>query len=133
MKKKLSFLLTGFLIVSLLASCAPKEVTKEVIKEVPAVYEVVWPLGKSTATVTPLAAPIADLKGKTICEIRHSFRSDETFPMIEQLLLKQFPTIKFVTNMEMPDLPATTAAEVTALTNMLKQKGCDALLSGNGG
>jgi hypothetical protein len=132
-KKKLSFLLTGFLVVSLLVGCTPKEVTKEVIKEVPGVYEVVWPLSKSTATLTPLAAPIADLNGKTICEIRHSFRSDETFPMIEQLLLKQFPTIKFVSNMEMPDLPATTAAEMTALTNMLKQKGCDALLSGNGG
>lgn len=97
------------------------------------IYEVVSPLGKSASTGVDLAPHLPDLNGKTICEIRHTFRSDETFPMLERLLRQRFPAVKFVSNAEIRDIPAVSGEQVAELTNVLRQKGCDALLSGNGG
>jgi hypothetical protein len=96
------------------------------------VYEVLSPVGQSTGKILPLSPSIPDLNGRTICEIGRSYRSDETFPMLEQLLRQQFPAVKFVHNNEMPDSLDISIAEITNLANLLQQKGCDVLLSGNG-
>ena len=79
-----------------------------------------------------LAPAIPDLSGKTICAIRHTFRADETFPMIEALLRENYRDIRFVSNMDMPDMRPTNAAEEAELIRVLKEQGCDVLLSGNG-
>ena len=103
-----------------------------VVSEKQGVYEVLSPVSKSAGNTVPLAANIPDLNGKTLCEIRHTFRSDETFPMLEQLLRERYPEVKFVSNKEVPDLPALSRDQIAELGNILRQKGCDALLSGNG-
>ncbi len=95
-------------------------------------YKVFSPITDSTNQKVRLAPPIPDLSGKTICAIRHTFRADETFPMIEALLREKYNDIKFISNTEMPDMRPTNAKEEAELTKVLKEKGCDVLLAGNG-
>ena len=95
-------------------------------------YKVFSPITESTNQKTRLAPPIPDLSGKTICAIRHTFRADETFPMIEALFRERYKAIKFIPNTEMPDLRPTNVAEEAELTRVLKEKECDVLLAGNG-
>jgi len=51
-----------------------------------------------SAEVTQLFAPrLADLNGKTICEVSNdSWEAQRTFPLIRALLQKQFPTAKII-------------------------------------
>jgi len=95
-------------------------------------YRVFSPITESTNRRASLAPSIPDLSGKTICAIRRTFRADETFPMIEALLRERYSDIKFVPNTEMPDMRPTNAAEEAELTRVLRKKGCDVLLAGNG-
>ena len=48
-------------------------------------YRVLSPVPREADKRVSLAASIPDLSGKTICAVRHTFRADETFPMIEAL------------------------------------------------
>ena len=95
-------------------------------------YRVLSPIHKSTARMASLAPPIPDLTGKTICAMRHTFRADETFPMIEALFRERYDDIKFIPNTEMPDSTSASPEEAARLTKALKEKGCDVLLTGNG-
>lgn len=117
---------------------------KRVIKKVPVpakegVYKVVSPLGEQSVSMLPAAPRLDTLKGKMICEISNTgYRSDETFPFIEKLLKKKYPTIKIVPYTEMPrcdvtDLSVDTRAKtIKALIAAIKEKGCDAVIGGNG-
>ncbi len=102
-------------------------------------YEVVAPIGKAAdkAKITPLSPGVPNLNGKTIGEVCHThrfrFRADETFPMIEKLIRKQFSDVKFIPFDEMPDLPGTSEKEMADFGKVLKEKRIDILLSGNGG
>lgn len=97
-------------------------------------YKVVSPIGKSSAKRVPLAAPIPDLSGKTVCAgaLRYKFRTDETFPILEGLLRERYANIRFIPHYEMPDLGLSSQEQETQLTRALKEKGCDVLLAGNG-
>ena len=95
-------------------------------------YKVFAPITDSASRGVPLSSPIPDLSGKTVCAIRHTFRADETFPMIEALFREKYNDIKFIPNTEMPDMGPTNAAEEAELTRVLKEKDCDMLLAGNG-
>lgn len=95
-------------------------------------YQVLSPITESHTQKTCLAPSIPDLAGKTIGAMRHTFRADETFPMIEQLLREKYSNLKFISNTDMPDMRPTNAAEEAELTRVLKDKGCDVLLAGNG-
>lgn len=98
-------------------------------------YEVVSPLGESTQEVRQLATRLDTLEGKTICEVYNGgFRGDRTFPLIRKLLKKRYPSIKFIPYTEIPE------SSIHAIDNVLKmlpdvfrQKGCDAVISGNAG
>jgi len=100
--------------------------------EIPYLYKVLSPIPKSTAKIVPLSPPIPDLSGKTICAMRHIFRADETFPMLEALFREKYGDIRFIPNTEMPDLTSATPEEEAELTKVLKEKGCEVLLAGNG-
>ncbi len=100
-------------------------------KAVKGVYEVVYPLGRSTAKATPLPVHIPDLSGKTICGSGHSFEGDEAVAAVVALLQKQSPGIKFVPNAEIP-AEASTKEEMAKLQDLLRGKGCDAVLSAMG-
>ena len=102
------------------------------MSEIAGSYKVFSPITESPNQRTQLAPPIPDLSGKTICAIRRTFRADETFPMIEVLFREKYNDIKFIPNTEMPDLGPTNAAQAAELTRVLREKGCDVLLAGNG-
>ena len=99
---------------------------------IPYSYKVLSPIHQSTTKMASLAPPIPDLSGKTICAMRHTFRADETFPMLEALFREKYDDIKFIPNTEMPDSTSASPAEAAELTKVLKEKGCDVLLTGNG-
>jgi hypothetical protein len=117
----------------------PVEVTK--IVEVPAggvteagpvALEVYNPGG--AFEVTELHAPRLDtLEGKTICELSNdSWEADRTFALIRELLQKGYPTAKFIPYSEFPSA-GTTPEELEAIAEIVKEKGCDAVISGNAG
>lgn len=95
-------------------------------------YQVLSPVTQVAAKKASLAPPIPDLSGKTICAVRHTFRADETFPMLEALFREKYGQIKFIPNSEMPDARPATPAEAEELTRVLQEKGCDVVLAGNG-
>jgi hypothetical protein len=110
-----------------------KQLTKE------AAYEVVSPLGGQSVKMLPPAPRLDTLRGKTICEGSNmGYRSDETFPFIRELLRKKYPTIKIIPYTEMPpsdvrDLSVDTREKtIKALKSAIKEKGCDAVIGGNG-
>jgi hypothetical protein len=95
-------------------------------------YKVLAPIIKSNNGRISLAPPIADLSGKTICAMRHTFRADETFQMLAALFQEKYSNITFISNTEMPDMKPTSPAEEAELARVLKEKKCDILLVGNG-
>lgn len=98
-------------------------------------YEVLRPVGEVTRTAVKSAPRLDTLDGKTICEAWNGlFRGEKTFPRIRELLKKRYPNAKFVPYNELPSLNVVTVEEgLKALPDVLRQKGCDALIAGNGG
>ncbi|MFC1986561.1 hypothetical protein ACFLWC_06195 [Chloroflexota bacterium] len=90
--------------------------------------EVYNPTG--TIEITQLYAPrLADLNGKTICELSNfTWEDQRTFPLIRKLLKKQFPDVKIVPFTEFQDIYGT---EADALSKALREKGCDGAIVGN--
>jgi hypothetical protein len=98
-------------------------------------YQAVWPLGKLAYQNVALKPRIANLNGKTICELSdYSFRGEEIFPIIREELRKIYPGIKFVEFTHFGNTHGSTEAEVIrTLPTMLKEHGCDGVISGVGG
>jgi len=98
-------------------------------------YEVVRPVGEVTVKAQHPAARPDTLDGKTICEAYNSiFRGDITFPKIRDLLKKRYPEVNIIPYTEMPTLDVVRIDEqLKALPDVLSQKRCDALITGNGG
>jgi hypothetical protein len=82
--------------------------------------------------VSQLFAPrVSDLNGTTICEVSNGmWESARTFPLITQLLQKQFPTSKIVSYDQFPT--AATAVN-QKLIDAVKAAGCQAVIIGNAG
>ena len=84
--------------------------------------------------ITKLHAPrLPDLHGKTICEVSNdTWETQRTFPLIRELLQRQFPTAKIIPYSE---VVATRAQceNLDYVAKMVKQKGCQAVISGNAG
>ena len=83
-------------------------------------------------------APRLDtLEGKTICEISGGlgFGQGKTFPVIRELLHKQFPSAKLVPYTELPQALGTHlyTAQLDIVAAAIKEKHCDAIIVGNGG
>ena len=102
-------------------------------------YEVVSPLGERSINWIEMAPRLDTLEGKTICELwNKSFKSNVTFPVIRDLLKKKYPGVKVVSYSDLPphhmlENPGVTNAASDELIAALKEKGCDAVISGNGG
>jgi hypothetical protein len=98
-------------------------------------YQVVWPLGKLAYRNVALKPRIADLNGKTICELSdYSFRGEEIFPIVRESLRRQYPGIRFIEYTTFGNTHGSTEAEVIQnLPAMLKANGCDGVISGVGG
>jgi len=103
-------------------------------------YEVLSPVGQRAGDVQHAAAHFSDLNGKTICELdSRGFRANETLPVIREMLTKRYPGVKIVPSGEIysPDHEDQAVKirekSLDDLRSALLQKGCDAVVSGNGG
>lgn len=102
---------------------------------------VVSPIGKQVNDKTAALAPRLDtLNGKTVCEIWNGgFKADVMFPIIEQMLRERYPTVKMIPFTEFPTVTISSlgsgkkAATLEAVRAALLTKGCDAVITGNGG
>ena len=101
-------------------------------------YEVVSPAGVDTVKRVSAAPRLATLDGRTIGEVWNGvFKGDVTFPVIRRLLQARYPDLEIVPYTAFPHTPGSDnptrqrelAREIAALA---KDKGCDAVISGNG-
>jgi hypothetical protein len=83
--------------------------------------------------ITQLFAPrLADLNGKTICELSDGIWEDHrTFPLIRELLQRQFPTARIIPYTEFD--VGRAEMESDANIALLVKKGCQAVITGNAG
>lgn len=97
-----------------------------------AVYEVLWPLGKTTYQMVSLMPRLSDLKGKTICELSDmGFRAEDIFPLIRKIPGSRFPGINFVDYDNFGNTHGSNETEVIAsLHDKLHEQRCDAVISG---
>ncbi len=97
-------------------------------------YEVVWPLGKTMSKPVAMAPALQDFNGKTVCEIWDwVFRGDQMYTVINEELRKRYPGVKIVDHKTMGDSHGKNEREYVAnLADLLRQHGCDAVISGVG-
>ena len=112
--------------------CAPCPTPAAAGEAGPVTLEIFDPSGATEINV--LHAPRLDtLEGKTICELSNdSWEFDRTFPVIEEALKKQFPTIKFIRYTEFPH-SSVVIRDQEDLGEIVKAAGCDAVILGNAG
>lgn len=96
------------------------------------IYRALSPVPVKTEVKLPLASCLPDLSGKTFAAFRHTFRADETFPMIETLLKEKYENITFISNLDNPDVRPATPEEEAEFAALLKKKKVDVVLAGNG-
>ena len=131
-------ILACFIVLILFAAGGPRDAAASAPSAEP-VYDVVSPLGESTVKMTAMAPRTETLAGKTVCMVWNSaFKSDVTLPVIGETLKKQYPGVKIVPYTDMPNVflpepPGTPRKQSEALQALYKEKGCDAVISGNGG
>jgi hypothetical protein len=80
--------------------------------------------------VTHQHAPrLADLSGKTICELSDRvWEDDRTFPFIRDQLQKRVPEAKIIPYAEFPNV---YGVKDETLIKTLREKGCDGAIVGN--
>lgn len=109
---------------------------KEATGQNPVTLELYNPTGATEVSQT-FAPRLANLNGKKICEIsNHMWEAERTFPLIEELLKRQFPTVTFVPYTKFPygkTPEGSYAMDVDKIGEMIKAAGCDAVISGNAG
>jgi hypothetical protein len=100
---------------------------------------VISPVGRTAAQGGGIAPRLDTLNGKTIGEVyNHHFKGDQMFGLYRELLQQRYPGVRIIPYTELPASfvggdPAThrrVAQEVAALA---RERGCDALITGNGG
>ena len=83
-------------------------------------------------TVNSHAHRLSTLSGKTLCEITNGmYEYEKTFPLIRELLQERFPDIKIVPYTEFPI--GMTPIDVEGIGGLVKEKGGDGVIVGNGG
>jgi hypothetical protein len=101
-------------------------------------YEVVSPAGLATVKRAAAAPRLETLNGKRVGEVWNGvFKGDVTFPIVRRLLQARYPDLEIVPYTEFPHAPGSDnparqrelAREIAALA---KEKGCHAVISGNG-
>lgn len=101
-------------------------------------FDVISPAGVPVVRQQNIAPRLEDLKGKTIGEVWNGvFKGDQTFPLIRELLEERIPGVRIIPFTEFPfrhggDNPTQQKALAVEIAALAKQKGCDALITGNG-
>ncbi|HEX2172331.1 MAG TPA: hypothetical protein VHL09_07795 [Dehalococcoidia bacterium] len=98
------------------------------------VYEVVWPLGRTTIDAVDPNPPILDLNGKTIGELWDwLFKGDQMYALLRDQLQRRFPEVRFVDFREFGNIHGQNEKEViAALPDLLRRHGCDAVITSVG-
>lgn len=100
--------------------------------------EVLSPAGLAVVAPGGSARRIDSLDGKTVGEVWNGvFKGDFTFPIIRKLLQARYPRLKVIPYTEFPHVPGsdnpTRQRELARqIAVAAKEKGCDAVISGNG-
>ena len=83
-------------------------------------------------TVNSHAPRLDNLSGKTLCEITNGlYEYQRMFPFIRELLQERFPDIKIIPYTEFP--MGLTPIDVDGIGELVKEKGGDGVIVGNGG
>ena len=98
------------------------------------IYEVVWPLGRFVSRPVKPAPALVDLNGKTVAQMWDwVFKGDEIYVILNEELRKRFPGIRIIDHVSMGNTHAANEREYVAnLPELLRQQGCDAVISGVG-
>jgi hypothetical protein len=100
--------------------------------------EVVSPAGLEVVKRSGSARRLDSLDGKTIGEVWNGvFKGDFTFPIVRKLLEQKYPRLRIIPYTEFPhtpgsDNPTQQRERARRIAAMAKEKGCDAVISGNG-
>lgn len=100
--------------------------------------KVVSPVGLEIVKRSGSASRVENLDGKTIGEVWNGvFKGDFTFPIIRKLLQQKYPSLRIIPYTEFPhspgsDNPTQQRERARRIAAMAKEKGCDAVISGNG-
>jgi hypothetical protein len=96
------------------------------------VYSVISPLGETTVKMIQMAPRLDTLANKTVCMVSNSaFKVNITMPVIAKELQQNYPGLKIVPYTEMAT--AYSGADYDAKPAEYKSKGCNAVITGNGG
>ena len=96
------------------------------------VYSVISPLGENTVKLIEMAKRLDTLSGKTVCMVSNSaFKVNITMPAIAKALEAKYSGLKIIPYTQMAT--AYSGANWEAKAGEFKTKGCDAVVSGNGG
>ena len=100
---------------------------------------VISPLGLPRTQSQGIAPRLESLAGKTVGEVyNHHFKGDQMFGLYRELLKQRFPGVRIVPYTELPASyvggdTATHRRVAQEVAAAAKEKGCDALITGNGG
>ena len=101
--------------------------------------EVISPLGSETMDAQASAPRLETLNGKTIGEMWNGdFKGDFTFPILRELLRERYEDVRVVPYSEFPyatirGTPSHQREIDARMIALAKEKGCDAVIAGNGG
>jgi len=101
-------------------------------------FDVIRPVGGETIKRKSIAPRLDNLDGKTIGEIWNGvYKGNDSFPALRKLLRQRYPNVKIIPYTEFPsNYGGETLREqmesARKLANSFKEKGCDAIISGNG-
>ena len=119
-------------IVAVLASVSTGTATAQAQRPADPVYSVISPVGESTVKLIEMAPRLDTLSNKTVCMVSNSaFKVNITMPAIAKSLQAKYPTLKIVPYTEMAT--AYSGSNWEAKPGEYKTKGCDAVVTGNGG
>ena len=101
-------------------------------------FEAVSPLGLQVVKAERTAPRVRKLDGMTIGEVWNGvFKGDITFPLIRKGLQERYPRLRIIPFTAFPHLkgadnPAAQRSHASHIAALAKEKGCDAVISGNG-
>jgi hypothetical protein len=99
---------------------------------------VISPAGMQVVEQRGIAPRLPDLAGKTVAEVWNGvFKGDATFPVLREMFRRRFPDTRIVPYTEFPffpgdDRPHAQQEVARQIAALAKEKGCDAIISGNG-
>jgi hypothetical protein len=96
------------------------------------------PVGVQAVRVAGIAPRVPDLNRATVGEVWNGvFKGDATFPLIRSALRARYPNIRIAPFESFPhvpgaDSPSAQRDRARLIAALAREKGCDAVIAGNG-